>query len=850
MRGWLEELDRGWKTHTIAHIRAKERERRLQELERWKLDEIVAFLPTLIQGSLLLFCTGLIVLLFPLHLPSAILCSITFVSVVVFYCFTLYVPIVNEYSPFSSPMSRLLAGGLAILRDPVTHIASIRFHNHTPLHPKERQTDADTSNETTRPVPSNSRVAKPMQPNKPDGVEKSKVVSHSRFGNDPHTHVHVLERLVLRTAEAVENIPIFLELLDQPVKYPSIRPFNEDKWKGLLHITFGLLSGQPTLPVSAAWTLARIMMVCYNHKTANRQLCLTLQHHICSGETDDQRRRVPLNMLFSSYLRSWFDLHWDDLWRTISFLEPSDAADAELFWMVNTFHKAIQSEGQSNVQRAFFVAVLTYVSSTEQCRRSKVPLTAAVIYTLHTMKSALNQGGINYTDRLCILPGSVSIPGSVPTTFCAVDRIDELELWSESGVKRVKDLLKWDQESYDIQFPLISALYIDSTQHAHARPIFANLLKYARTPHIQPQNSNAYDRGKLATYWYMALSQTPLDQDRDHIAILYDVIENTITEHSTLQLPGLHILEIAVKHVQKTAPRSSDWLERLPFGLKVIAPDTLYRPPLFDVDHWVLLHLDTLLAPQPYLLPEEVKELEWSDTPMEVHVAKARLDLYDSLAKAEHDGSNGAKPDPELLKVFLWSKDHGVCTRAFKWCLDLVSISQPGPSGGSNSTSIFIPGTLRYEWVEHVIRVLCEGGYRERAESWRFLLTNLVPKWTTLPTSWCRDFASALLFTIVRPLEMYQLPAYQCLAETHPLMLLDERRAFLPFLATLLKRGKSSLSWVTLTALENWLAQLPDGLENQDAHTKLSHLLATRKPQLTLRFFEAELAMAVTVASL
>ena len=81
-------------------------------------------------------------------------------------------------------------------------------------------------------------------------------------------------------------------------------------------------------------------------------------------------------------------------------------------------------------------------------------------------------------------------------------------------------------------------------------------------------------------------------------------------------------------------------------------------------------------------------------------------------------------------------------------------------------------------------------------------------------------------------------------------MSLDEQRAFLPFLATLLELVEYGLTWVTLTSLENWLAQLPEGLENQDAHTKIKHTLATRKPQMTLQLFAMELPMAFTVTPL
>ena len=115
VKGWLQEFDRGWRKYTVAHLRAQERERRLQELERWKLHELVALLPILIQGSLLLFCIGLLAFLFPLHLPSAILCSLIFVFVVGFYGFTTYASIANDYAPFSSPLSRLVSRGLVML---------------------------------------------------------------------------------------------------------------------------------------------------------------------------------------------------------------------------------------------------------------------------------------------------------------------------------------------------------------------------------------------------------------------------------------------------------------------------------------------------------------------------------------------------------------------------------------------------------------------------------------------------------------------------------------------------------------------------------------------------------------
>jgi len=204
-----------------------------------------------------------------------------------------------------------------------------------------------------------------------------------------------------------------------------------DKWRELLHVTLGLIRDQSTFPVSAAWTLARTMMICYNREAPDRQLCLTLQHHLRSRETDGQSPRMPLNLLFSSYIPFWLgDSPTHVICRTIAFLEPSDAADAELLWMVNTFHRT----GHVRSYAGYFGAVLTYVSSTEQSRRSNVPLTAAVIYAMHTITLAL-QPDINPIGGLCILPGNVSTSESVPMTFSQVDGIDALDLWSEDCIQ-------------------------------------------------------------------------------------------------------------------------------------------------------------------------------------------------------------------------------------------------------------------------------------------------------------------------------------------------------------------------------------------------------------------------------
>ena len=235
-----------------------------------------------------------------------------------------------------------------------------------------------------------------------------------------------------------------------------------------------------------------------------------------------------------------------------------------------------------------------------------------------------------------------------------------------------------------------------------------------------------------------------------------------------------------------------------------------------------------------------MKELEWSDVPEKVHIAKAQFALYDSLAMAECEGAKGPKPDPELLRVFLWTKNRNVCVHAFKWCLELVYISQSGSPGDGDSTEMFIPETMGYEWVEHLLPLLCTG---EGMQAWEFLKSHLVPKWSTLPLSWCCDFASVFLSSIVHPEGVHGLPAYQLLVEGHSSMSPDLREAYLPFLATMLQLIKSSLTWARLTSLENWLVNIPDRLDNHDSRSQMEHILATRKQQLVKETL-SELPMA------
>ena len=695
VKSWLQEFDRGWRKYTVAKFRAQERERRLQGLERWKLDELVTLLPVLIQTSLLLFCVGMLVLLFPIHLISAILCSLTVVAGLIFYWFTICVSIFDPYAPFSSPVSRglvILSNALqttlmTFIRRVQEIISSGSFHISHPLSPLEPKENIDHST-----LPENSSLACLPLPQSNEGIKNEEVATRSQSQEIDHqTYVHILERLVTRTAQAVENIPVFLELLDQPVKDPTLRPSNVKDWKAILQITVELLEDSSALSDSAARTIARTMVFCHDKsKSADKQLSRRLKYHFDHMGTGQSDKKQPLNSLFSSYL----DSSWPWLQTmnsTITSLEPSSAADMELLWMVNTIHKTLQFKDRMDtgydIAVQFFAAVLTYVSSTEQSRQSQVPLTAAIIYAMH----AISTKGIDSID------GHYVIPRTVLNTFksmsVTVDHVDGLDLWSEECIGLASALLQphadWPQHKtvvslqysvmslqysvhvWNFQLALIAAMYIDSTKQAgHASTAFTSLLRPTNIMNITRETlwwADVYDQTKFASYWYMALFQQPFEYKYGVQDIRF-VILATIERCPEISLSALHLLDFSTKAIcAMTSPQSALYtMERYGDDFLWTSPSGWCTQISWLFDDWVLLHLDTLFHPSHIMRPHELAQLEWVDTPEQVHIAKSRLALYDSWQGKEIKQTQQLKPEPHLLKLFLQSNNYNVCTGALK----------------------------------------------------------------------------------------------------------------------------------------------------------------------------------------
>jgi len=675
-----------------------------------------------------------------------------------------------------------------------------------------------------------------------EGTGMNEVVTRARSQRDSQTHVDILERLIRTTAEGVENIPIFLELLDQPVKYPTLQPNDLEKWKQLLDITMRLLGDPSTYSESVTCTIARTVILCHDREAVDQRLYEALRQRFDNRGSDITGTGLQPNSLFPSYFHFVFNEHQScvGVCRIIAHLDPSSAVDAELFWMMNTINRRIawsQDPPRKYPQlMRFLAAVLTYISRTEQSKRSDLPLTAAAINAMHTIRSAHHA-----ETPTPVLP-------SEPMTFCRVDLTTPLDLWSGECANRISALLQSHSDqslesshpNVDFRLPLLAALYIDSTNAGGDAPgSFAKLLALRNFPDITLDSwgwPDSYDHAKLATYWYMALFRDPL-HDRgsknDPIDGIIGLFELTMTHSSEFTVSALYLLGVIMKHLRATTTSLDISREDPPLGDNLTLSCTLpsgsrASRAIRASDPWVLLHLDTLVVQSSIFVQEDGADLGCPDTPEKVFIAKARLALYDELEEGgEHERVTAHMLDSKLLQSFLRSNDYEVCTGAFKWCLDLVATRD------SHGTQVFIPEAIGHEWIKDFTEVLCHGS---NARPWEFLVAHLVPKWTMLPSSWCSAFALVFLTPRVSAKDPL-LPAYQHFAtalirHSAKEIQIDQLRAFLPFIAVMLALIKHCLDRESITSIESWLAQLPECLENLVARAQIQKALATRIQQL------------------
>lgn len=103
VKQWLHQYDLGLSgnSHEVARVR----QYRYESLVKWRVIEIVAFLPIIPQISLLLFLAGLLILLWTLHVIIAGISTILIGGLVVFTVATTLLPAVKVDCFYQSPLA-------------------------------------------------------------------------------------------------------------------------------------------------------------------------------------------------------------------------------------------------------------------------------------------------------------------------------------------------------------------------------------------------------------------------------------------------------------------------------------------------------------------------------------------------------------------------------------------------------------------------------------------------------------------------------------------------------------------------------------------------------------------------
>lgn len=111
---WLGSYDRAL-NQSSPEDRALQRQFRNDGVERWKMEQIIGFLPAVIFFALLIFSIGLADWLWHLHLGVAAIAILCIIIGISFFWITTFISIVDVRAPFRTPTSRSLPVYLGLL---------------------------------------------------------------------------------------------------------------------------------------------------------------------------------------------------------------------------------------------------------------------------------------------------------------------------------------------------------------------------------------------------------------------------------------------------------------------------------------------------------------------------------------------------------------------------------------------------------------------------------------------------------------------------------------------------------------------------------------------------------------
>ena len=313
IRGWLREFDRSWRNSNVPEERARAREMRFQALKQYRLPEVVALLPLLIQASLLLFGIALVIMLFDLYRPTAYPTVTILLAAFFFYLSTTVVSALDTNAPFTSPLSRALQVLINIRWSQLHRLFFLAL----------------------------SRLK--WSP----GIAKDVKVRRVE------TQLAIYNRLYNTTSKAVENLPVFAALFDQWVHTPSLRPRSMAHWSPVLPLIQPYLSNTSLSKDFGLRSVARLFL-CFNLKEQKGQQALI---EALREDDGDPAEQPSIEQLYIHLLHQP-DPEWSPTCQQILKLKSDSDTIIELRWILIwiTFRFLDQSEEFPNNRDSSWVS--------------------------------------------------------------------------------------------------------------------------------------------------------------------------------------------------------------------------------------------------------------------------------------------------------------------------------------------------------------------------------------------------------------------------------------------------------------------------------------------------------------
>jgi len=363
VKTWLRDFDRSYQVINIPELRARERERRLQGVERWRLEDLISALPILIQLSLLLFCVGLVILLSMLNVIITCITGVLFACGLCVYAATTLVSIYDPYAPYPSPISRALAepvrrwstllaatasqwreriilyysGVSGIFRSFAMRLRE-RTDNGLPNHP-------GSGLPAPAPAPAAADHDCSQHPGQPCHTTEESPV-YAAFASvirgipeenkedrwNQQTHADILKRMIETTPEGSDNIPLFLAILDQPLTHGYLRPQSVTVWKRLFDLVFPVLRSDPSLVTPS--TLRTLIRTWNFYSESINAIDLAVTERFSMVTVEVLKGGEP-EALFADKLRQVPERLYS-LCEPLEKLEWNEDIAAELLWVIDT----------------------------------------------------------------------------------------------------------------------------------------------------------------------------------------------------------------------------------------------------------------------------------------------------------------------------------------------------------------------------------------------------------------------------------------------------------------------------------------------------------------------------------